>query len=165
MKFYFKSKRKQRKSDKRYSSIGVAFFRDRKNGNAPVYRCRYSEVVMAHKVTYFTSIFILLLSELAAFQRSAVFDAKENRRLDGSVLRERRGSDSLTCAHWCLSEPLCTSFNYQISSGQRTLCELKHASQNDERSLRTESGWLHGALILKTQKKKKKPKGSSATGN
>ena len=114
---------------------------------------RHPAAMVTHEtklVAHISALFFVI--KLAASQRSALFNMEENSKLVGSLLRARRNSDSMTCAHWCLSEPLCASFNYQ--SGQRSLCELNRASGHNLEGLRREPGWLHGVLIARQEEKK-----------
>ena len=114
---------------------------------------RHPAAMVTHEtklVTHISALFFVI--KLAASQRSALFNMEENSKLVGSLLKARRNSDSMTCAHWCLSEPLCPSFNYQ--SGQRSLCELNRASGHNLEGLRREPGWLHGVLIARQEQKK-----------
>ena len=87
-------------------------------------------------------------------QRSALFDTKENLKVDGGVMIKRQTTRSLvSCTQECLSEPLCTSFNYDGKASQG-VCELYKEGNYMQRT--QEPGWLCGHLLERKKIVKRK---------
>ena len=71
-------------------------------------------------------------------QRSALFEIKEDLKVDVGTIIKRQTARSLTsCTQECLSEPLCASFNYDGKASQG-VCELYEAG--NEMQLTQEPG-------------------------
>lgn len=87
-------------------------------------------------------------------QRSALFDTKENLKVDIGAMTKRQTTRSLaSCTQECLSEPLCTSFNYDGKASQG-VCELY--GEGIEMQLTQEPGWLCGHLLERKKIVKRK---------
>lgn len=87
-------------------------------------------------------------------QRSALFDTKENLKVDIGAMIKRKTTRSLaSCTQECLSEPLCTSFNYDGKASQG-VCELY--GEGNEMKLTQEPGWLCGHLLERKKIVKRK---------
>lgn len=104
----------------------------------------------------FRAIVVVLLhpgcSEVV--QRSALFDTKENLKVDAGAMIKRQTTRSLvSCTQECLSEPLCTSFNYDGKASQG-VCELY--GEGNEMKLTHEPGWLCGHLLQRKKVVKRK---------
>ncbi|XP_022798682.1 ALK tyrosine kinase receptor-like [Stylophora pistillata] len=79
-------------------------------------------------------------------KRSVFFNTNENVRLDSSEIISRQTSrGALSCSQKCLSEPLCSVFNYGSTSASQGICEL-YKTSSDGMKLIHESGWLCGHL-------------------
>ena len=104
----------------------------------------------------FGAIWIVLLhtGSSEVIQRSALFDTKEDLKVDGGVMIKRQRTRSLaSCAQECLSEPLCVPFNYDGKASQG-VCELYEAG--NEMQLTQEPGWLYGHLLERKKIAKRK---------
>ena len=78
-------------------------------------------------------------------QRSALFDTKENLKVDvGNMIKRQTTRSLVSCTQECLSEPLCASFNYDGKTSQG-VCELYKGG--NELKLTHEPGWLCGHLL------------------
>ena len=87
-------------------------------------------------------------------QRSALFDTKEDIKVDVGVMIKRQRTRGLaSCTQECLSEPLCASFNYDGKASQG-VCELYEAG--NEMQLTKEPGWLCGHLLERKKIVKRK---------
>ena len=97
----------------------------------------------------------LYLGKAEIIQRSALFNTKENARVDaGNIIKRQRTRSLVSCTQECLSEPLCASFNYDSSSEKRRFCELY--TDGEEATLTQEPGWLCGYLLDKRESVKRK---------
>ena len=96
-------------------------------------------------------LLVLLHTGTSEFvQRSALFDTKENLKVEVGAMIKRQTSRSLvSCTQDCLSEPMCTSFNYDGRASQG-VCELY--KEGDEMQLIQEPGWLCGHLLGERKK-------------
>ena len=81
-------------------------------------------------------------------QRWALVNTMENARVDnGDLIKRQRTQSLMSCTQQCLSEPLCASFNYDLSSARadsRRFCELYKDGEGVQ--LIREPGWLCGHL-------------------
>jgi len=95
----------------------------------------------------FRAILVVLLHTGSSefVQRSALFDTKENCKVDVGAMIKRQTTRSLvSCTQECLAEPLCTSFNYDGKTGEG-VCELYE--EGNGMVLTQEPGWLCGRLL------------------
>ena len=87
-------------------------------------------------------------------QRSALFYTKENLKVGVGAMIKRQTTRSLaSCTQACLSEPLCTSFNYDGKASQG-VCELYE--EGNDMQLTQEPGWLCGQILERKKIVKRK---------
>lgn len=99
-------------------------------------------------VAFLTAFLCLGTAEI--IQQLGLFDINENKKIYTAEILKRLTSHSLvSCTQNCLTNSLCTSFNYDTLSKSKRFCELY---KDDEKSrLVDERGWMCGHL-LKRQK-------------
>lgn len=104
----------------------------------------------------FRAILVVLLhiGSSKFVQRSALFETKENFKVDVGPMIKRQTTRSLvSCTQECLAEPLCTSFNYDGKTGEG-ICELYE--ERNGMQLTQEPGWLCGQLLERKKIVKRK---------
>ena len=104
----------------------------------------------------FGAVLIILLPTGSSqfIQRSALFDTRENLKVNVGVMIKRQTTRSLiSCTQECLSEPLCKSFNYDGKTSQG-VCELYE--DGNDMQLTQEPGWLCGHLLERKKIVKRK---------
>ena len=99
-------------------------------------------------VAFLTAFLYLGTAEI--IQQLGLFDTNENTKIYKAEILKRITSHSLaSCTQNCLSNSLCTSFNYDTLSKSNRFCELYKDDGNA--GLVDERGWVCGHL-LKRQK-------------
>ena len=104
----------------------------------------------------FGAVLIIFLPTRSSesIQRSALFDTRENLKVNVGVMIKRQTTRSLiSCTQECLSEPRCKIFNYDGKSSQG-VCEL-YEDGNDMQPTQ-EPGWLCGHLLERKKIVKRK---------
>ena len=104
----------------------------------------------------FRAILVVLLHTGSSefVQRSALFDAKENFKVDVGAMIKRQTTRSLvSCTQECLAEPLCASFNYDGKTSEG-VCELYE--EGNGMQLTQQPGWLCGQLLERKKIVKRK---------
>ena len=75
--------------------------------------------------------FVFAVEENATSSRSAYFMTRENKRLEGHVVKRLESASLMSCNHLCLRNSWCTSTNFEAPSNEngRGTCELnKHGA-------------------------------------
>ncbi|XP_068680267.1 keratin, type I cytoskeletal 10-like [Montipora foliosa] len=119
--------------------------------------CGLLRKMMYHCVlkTAFMIIGFLCLGSAQIIQQSGLFSTKENTKIhEGDMIKLQETQSFVACTHSCLSDPLCTSFNYDTLSRNTGFCELYKDSGMAR--LIDERGWVCGHLLEK-QKTVKPP--------
>lgn len=77
----------------------------------------------------------------------SLVSTRENYLLKGHLMQRLQIPNSLSCAHRCLRNEGCRSFNFKLLSKSQGICELssKGAGYFDG-SLTKEAGWLYGQI-------------------
>ena len=93
-----------------------------------------------------------MLVELLVTSRKNVF-------LKGRVVQRQLTNSQLSCAHLCARINGCTSFNYNLESDIKGLCELLNGSTDQafDHSLTEGAGWIFGQVVS-SQKKSEEQK-------
>ena len=87
--------------------------------------------------------FVFAVQENSTSSRSAYFMTRENKRLEGHVVKRLESASLMSCGHLCLRNPWCTSTNFEAPSGEngRGTCELnKHGAINTESEFYEQQG-------------------------
>ncbi|KAJ7391168.1 odorant binding [Desmophyllum pertusum] len=71
------------------------------------------------------------------------------------MIKRQTTRSVVSCTQECLSEPLCSSFNFHSSSASQGVCELY--KDGDEMKLTHKPGWFCGHILGERQKKVKPP--------
>ena len=77
----------------------------------------------------FQATFVFSAEEAATFSRSSYFTTRENKQLNGYVVKRFDSPSLLSCSQQCMRNARCTSTNYKMSSKKddKGACELnKH---------------------------------------
>ena len=86
---------------------------------------------------------IFAVEENSTSSRSAYFMTRENKRLEGHVVKRLQSGSLMLCGHLCLRNAWCTSTNFEATSsvnGKGT-CELnKHGAINTDSELYEQQG-------------------------
>ena len=78
--------------------------------------------------------------------------------LKGRVMQRQLTNNQLSCAHLCARINGCTSFNYNLESDIKGLCELFNGSTEAfDHSLTEGTGWIFGQVVS-SQKKSEEQK-------
>jgi len=88
-------------------------------------------------------IFVFAIDENSVSSRSVYFMTRENKRLEGYVVKRLESTSLMWCGHLCLRNGWCTSTNFQAASSEsdKATCELnKHGAINTNSELRQEQG-------------------------
>lgn len=88
-------------------------------------------------------IFVFAVDENSTSSRSVYFMTRENKRLEGYVVKRLESTSLMWCGHLCLRNGWCTSTNFQAPSSEsdKATCELnKHGAINTNSELRQEQG-------------------------
>ena len=94
-----------------------------------------------------------MLVELLVTSRKNVF-------LKGRVLQRQLTNSQLSCAHLCARINGCTSFNYNLESDIKRLCELLNDSTEAlDHSFTEGAGWIFGQVV--SSQKKSEEQGSA----
>ena len=87
--------------------------------------------------------FVFTVEENSTTSRSTHFMARENKRLEGHVVKRLESASLISCSHLCLRNSWCTSTNFEAPSGEngRGTCELnKHGAINTESEFYEQQG-------------------------
>ena len=88
-------------------------------------------------------------------QQLGLFDTNENTKIYKAEILKRLTSHSVvSCTQNCLSNSLCTSFNYDTLSKSKRFCELY--KDDGKARLVDEHGWVCGHLIKRQKLVKSK---------
>ena len=77
----------------------------------------------------FQATFVFSAEEAATFSRSSYFTTRENKQLNGYVVKRLDSPSLLSCGQQCMRNAWCASTNYKMSSKKdgKGTCELnKH---------------------------------------
>lgn len=120
----------------------ISIFNSRKEGVMSIFVFQAILVVILHP------------GSTEIVQRSALFNTQENLKVDvGDMIKRQTTRSLVSCTQECLSEPLCSSFNYDSTASQG-VCELY--KEGNEMKLTHEPGWLCGHLLERKKIVKRK---------
>ena len=97
-------------------------------------------------VAFLTAFLYLGTAEIIQQFRVGLFDTNENTKIyKAEIFKRITGHSLVSCTQNCLSNSLCTSFNYDTLSKRKRLCEL----YKDDGKARfvEERGWVCGHLL------------------
>ena len=71
-------------------------------------------------------LIVTFAAEEESFSRSAFFTKRENKRLQGYVVKQFESPSLMSCSHLCFRNSWCTSTNFNMSSKEddKGTCEL-----------------------------------------
>ena len=94
--------------------------------------------------------------------------SRKNVFLKGCVMQRQLTNSQLSCAHLCARINGCTSFNYNLESEIKGLCELLNGSTEAfDHSLTEGAGWVFGQVVSSQKKseEQKSTRGKSTMNN
>lgn len=94
--------------------------------------------------------------------------SRKNVFLKGRVMQRQLTNSQLSCAHLCARINGCTSFNYNLESDIKGLCELLNGSTEAfDHSLTEGAGWIFGQVVSSQKKseEQKSTRGKSTMNN
>ena len=94
--------------------------------------------------------------------------SRKNVFLKGCVMQRQLTNSQLSCAHLCARINGCTSFNYNLESEIKGLCELLNGSTEAfDHSLTEGAGWIFGQVVSSQKKseEQKSTRGKSTMNN
>ena len=94
--------------------------------------------------------------------------SRKNVFLKGCVMQRQLTNSQLSCAHLCARINGCTSFNYNLESNIKGLCELLNGSTEAfDHSLTEGAGWIFGQVVSSQKKseEQKSTRGKSTMNN
>jgi len=86
---------------------------------------------------------VFAVEENSASSRSAYLMTRENKRLEGHVVKRLQSDSLMLCGHLCLRNAWCTSTNFEATSSENGggTCELnKHGAINTDIELNEQQG-------------------------
>ena len=93
--------------------------------------------------------FVFAVEENSTSSRSAYFMTRENKRLEGHVVKRLESASLMSCNHLCLRNSWCTSTNFEapFSENGRGTCELnKHGPINTDSEFYGQQGVTFSVL-------------------
>lgn len=96
-------------------------------------------------------IAVFAVDETFTTSRSSYFTTRENKRLEGRVVKRFNSPSLLSCSHQCARNTWCTSANFKLPSkenGQAGTCELNKHNISVVSSENTEFRDQQGVMFL-----------------
>ena len=109
-----------------------------------------------------------LLARHVCMLVESLVTSRKNVFLKGRVMQRQLTNSQLSCAHLCARINGCTSFNYNLESNIKGLCELLNGSNEAfDHSLTEGAGWIFGQVVSSQKKseEQKSTRGKSTMNN
>ena len=101
-------------------------------------------VFLSYPLSRIGNYFVFTVEENGSTSsRSAYFMTRENKRLEGHVIKRLESASLMSCNHLCLRNSWCTSTNFEapFSENGRDTCELnKHGAINTDSEFYEQQG-------------------------
>ena len=125
---------------------------------------------MVSAIFYLSFVFTIvsLVTCTSCMLVESLVTSRKNVFLKGRVMQRQLTNSQLSCAHLCARINGCTSFNYNLESDIKGLCELLNGSTEAfDHSLTEGAGWIFGQVVSsqKTSEEQKSTQGKSTMNN
>ena len=125
---------------------------------------------MVSAIFYLSFVFTIvsLVTCTSCMLVESLVTSRKNVFLKGSVMQRQLTNSQLSCAHLCARINGCTSFNYNLESDIKGLCELLNGSTEAfDHSLTEGAGWIFGQVVSSQKKseEQKSTRGKSTMNN
>ena len=121
---------------------------------------------MVSAIFYLSFVFTIvsLVTCTSCMLVESLVTSRKNVFLKGRVMQRQLTNSQLSCAHLCARINGCTSFNYNLESDIKGLCELLNGSTEAfDHSLTEGAGWIFGQVVS-SQKKSEEQKSTQGKG-
>lgn len=125
---------------------------------------------MVSAIFYLSFVFTIvsLVTCTSCMLVESLVTSRKNVFLKGRVMQRQLTNSQLSCAHLCARINGCTSFNYNLESDIKGLCELLNGSTEAfDHSLTEGAGWIFGQVVSSQKKseEQKSTRGKSTMNN
>lgn len=125
---------------------------------------------MVSAIFYLSFVFTIvsLVTCTSCVLVESLVTSRKNVFLKGRVMQRQLTNSQLSCAHLCARINGCTSFNYNLESNIKGLCELLNGSHEAfDHSLTEGAGWIFGQVVSSQKKseEQKSTQGKSTMNN
>lgn len=125
---------------------------------------------MVSPIFYLSFLFTIvsLVTCTSCMLVESLVTSRKNVFLKGCVMQRQLTNSQLSCAHLCARINGCTSFNYNLESEIKGLCELLNGSTEAfDHSLTEGAGWIFGQVVSSQKKseEQKSTRGKSTMNN
>ena len=125
---------------------------------------------MVSAIFYLSFVFTIvsLVTCTSCMLVESLVTSRKNVFLKGRVMQRQLTNSQLSCAHLCARINGCTSFNYNLESDIKGLCELLNGSTEAfDHSLTEGAGWIFGQVVSSQKKseEQKSTQGKSTMNN
>ena len=125
---------------------------------------------MVSAIFYLSFVFTIvsLVTCTSCLLVESLVTSRKNVFLKGRVMQRQLTNSQLSCAHLCARINGCTSFNYNLESDIKGLCELLNGSTEAfDHSLTEGAGWIFGQVVSSQKKseEQKSTRGKSTMNN
>ena len=125
---------------------------------------------MVSAIFYLSFVFTIvsLVTCTSCLLVESLVTSRKNVFLKGRVMQRQLTNSQLSCAHLCARINGCTSFNYNLESDIKGLCELLNGSTEAfDHSLTEGAGWIFGQVVSshKKSEEQKSTQGKSTMNN
>ena len=125
---------------------------------------------MVSAIFYLSFVFTIvsLVTCTSCMLVESLVTSRKNVFLKGRVMQRQLTNSQLSCAHLCARINGCTSFNYNLESDIKGLCELLNGSTEAfDHSLTEGAGWIFGQVVSSQKKseERKSTRGKSTMNN
>ena len=125
---------------------------------------------MVSAIFYLSFVFTIvsLVTCTSCMLVESLVPSRKNVFLKGRVMQRQLTNSQLSCAHLCARINGCTSFNYNLESDIKGLCELLNGSTEAfDHSLTEGAGWIFGQVVSSQKKseEQKSTQGKSTMNN
>ena len=125
---------------------------------------------MVSAIFYLSFVFTIvsLVTCTSCMLVESLVTSRKNLFLKGRVMQRQLTNSQLSCAHLCARINGCTSFNYNLESDIKGLCELLNGSTEAfDHSLTEGAGWIFGQVVSSQKKseEQKSTQGKSTMNN
>ena len=123
---------------------------------------------MVSAIFYLSFVFTIVSLVTCTSLVESLVTSRKNVFLKGRVMQRQLTNSQLSCAHLCARINGCTSFNYNLESNIKGLCELLNGSNEAfDHSLTEGAGWIFGQVVSSQKKseEQKSTRGKSTMNN
>ena len=125
---------------------------------------------MVSAIFYLSFVFTIvsLVTCTSCMLVESLVTSRKNVFLKGRVMQRQLTNSQLSCAHLCARINGCTSFNYNLESDIKGLCELLNGfTEAFDHSLTEGAGWIFGQVVSSQKKseEQKSTRGKSTMNN